>query len=191
MKHDYTAEIIALQAARTALQVSEKTIAAEVKAKYRDIARAEIESRIHDNKVAFSRKLKAAHDSGVPASLLRSEVLRTNSWDRWTYWRDLAGIEPDRVLMVNAKAEREARSRGYVLDGTTFTVYRTEHGEFNPPLVIPNVVTDYDSPVNPIVPLDAIRPEGEEMAEFDAEFFKNAYVDVWKLLVEIKKGNIK
>ena len=111
MNHDYTAEIIALQAARTALQVSEKTIAAEVKARYRDIARAEIESRITDNRIDFSRKLKAAHDAGVPASLLRSEVLRTNTWDRWTYWRDLAGIEPDRRLSTLPLSEKES-SRG-------------------------------------------------------------------------------
>lgn len=143
-----------------------------------------------ENDIAYGRTIKRWADSGVPQGVIR-QALGLTRWDDWKRFRDLGGIEPVRDMQAAVRAEREARSRGYVLDGTTFTVYRTEHGEFDPPLVIPNVVTDYDSPVNPTVPLDAIRPVGEEMAEFDAEFFKNAYVDVWKLLVEIKKGNIK
>lgn len=159
MSKDYTAEIVALQAARTALQVSEKTIAAEVKARYRDIARKEIETRIADNKIDFARKLKVAHEAGVPSSLLRSDVLRTNSWDRWIYWRDLAEIEPDRVTVGNAKAAKASREKGFTFANGILTLFRG-----------PLSGTEYPDGMTLTIPLDGFETPEKAIFDFGVKY---------------------
>lgn len=108
---DYTREITALQRARIEMQVEQKTNAVTIKAKYAERIRQEIADADEAAKLRFARLLADAHAAGVPQSLLRTEVLRTNAWDRWVYWRDLADIEPERVTIRNAKEEREAENR--------------------------------------------------------------------------------
>ena len=61
--------------------------------------------------------------------------MHTKSWDRWTYWRDLAGMEPERVSVRSAKQEAQRRERGWDLDGRTMTVYSVNGVDFEPPLV--------------------------------------------------------
>ena len=89
-------EIVALQRARVDLQMEKATNRVMIQAKYKAIVRQEVEEANRDVEMRFARLLKEAHEAGVPQARLRSEVLRTNEWSRWTYWRDMAGIEPVR-----------------------------------------------------------------------------------------------
>lgn len=45
-----------------------------------------IESRL-------AREIRSALDRGVPTYRIRAEVLKTNAWERWLYWRDYPEAE--------------------------------------------------------------------------------------------------
>lgn len=100
---DYTAEITRLQRARLDMQTAKETARITVKNRYAERIAAEIEYETNEAEKEFARLLKEAHERGVPSTLLRSEVLRTNVWSRWTYWRDRAGITPDRVVQEDRR----------------------------------------------------------------------------------------
>ncbi len=100
---EYTADIVELQNARAAMQDAIKLKKSEINRKHRTLAALELAEEIQEAEIRFAKKLKEANDSGVPQSLLRSEVLRTNTWSVWEKWRDLANIEPARVLVQRAK----------------------------------------------------------------------------------------
>lgn len=130
---DYTSEIVRLQRARLDMQTAKKTAEINVKERYAKKIRDEIKYETEQAELEFARALKEAHDRGVPSSLLRSEVLRTNVWNRWTYWRDLAMIEPDRVVVQNvreAKERAEIEARGMIWndDFTVLTVTKSITG---------------------------------------------------------------
>lgn len=36
----------------------------------------------------MAEAIQAALQNGVPSSRIRSEVIKTNVWDRWLFWRD-------------------------------------------------------------------------------------------------------
>lgn len=107
---DYTSEISRLQRARIEMQSAKKLAEIEVKEKYAVKIRDEIKRRTAEAELEFAHELADAHARGVPQSLIRSEVLRTNVWSRWTYWRDLAEIEPDRVISVNRREQSRLES---------------------------------------------------------------------------------
>lgn len=127
---DYTHEITALQRARIDMQAEKANTRTTIKAKYAERIRQEIEDANQDAELHFARLLAEAHAAGVPQSLLRSEVLRTNVWSRWVYWRDLAEIEPDRVMIVNAKEARERENATFLWpeDYATLTVRKNSLG---------------------------------------------------------------
>lgn len=110
---DYTNQILALQRARIDMQTEKKIVEVEVKQKYAEQIQHEIQERVATAERIFAGKLKDATDAGIPQSLIRKEVLRTNVWERWTYWRDLAQIEPERVKTQNARETAKIRERGY------------------------------------------------------------------------------
>lgn len=128
---DYTSEIVRLQRARLDMQTAKKTAEINVKERYAKKIRDEIKYETEQAELEFARALKEAHDRGVPSSLLRSEVLRTNVWNRWTYWRDLAMIEPDRVVVQNAREAKARENATYVWsdDYKTLTVLRGTDGK--------------------------------------------------------------
>lgn len=105
---DFTSEITALQRARVDMQTEKATNKITVKAKYAERIRQEIADADEAAEIRFARLLATAANAGIPQSILRSEVLRTNDWSRWVYWRDLAEIEPERVIISNA---RDAKKR--------------------------------------------------------------------------------
>lgn len=100
---DVTMQVIEAQEARSRMQEAKKRIKAEVRRKYEAQMNLEIAERSQDAEIEFARTLARVHASGVPQSVLRRDVLRTNVWGVWTYWRDLAQIEPERVTISNAK----------------------------------------------------------------------------------------
>ena len=104
---DFTAEVAHLDAAYRANRVANTTIAAEVKGKYRAIIAEEIRIRRQEADLEFARTLaRVKEESGMPLHIIQDRVLHTKSWNRWTYWRDLANIEPERVTIANAREER-------------------------------------------------------------------------------------
>lgn len=109
---DHTYTVAALQDARGRLMDTKRQIKSEEERKAKAAAQIVIAERIRDAEIAFAKELARANAEGVPQSVLRRDVLRTNTWDVWTYWRDLAEIEPERVIIRNAKAEREALNAG-------------------------------------------------------------------------------
>lgn len=104
---DLTTLIIEAQEARSRMQEARKRIKAEVRRKYEAQITRETAEATQDAEIDFARVLARVNASGVSQALLRREVLRTNVWSIWTYWRDLAGMEPDRVTASNAKQIRE------------------------------------------------------------------------------------
>lgn len=104
---DFTSEITALQRARVDMQTEKATNKITVKAKYAERIRQEIADADEAAEIRFARLLATAANAGIPQSILRSEVLRTNDWSRWVYWRDLAEIEPERVIISNARDARK------------------------------------------------------------------------------------
>lgn len=104
---DVTTLIIEAQEARSRMQEAKKRIKAEVRRKYEAQIKRETAEATEDAEIEFARTLARVNAAGVSQALLRREVLRTNVWDIWTYWRDLAGMEPERVSVANAKAARE------------------------------------------------------------------------------------
>lgn len=105
---DVTMQVIEAQDARSRMQEAKKRIKAEVKRKYEARITQEVAERSAEAEYEFARTLAKVHASGVSQAILRRDVLRTNVWGVWTYWRDLAEIEPERVSIRNEKAERKA-----------------------------------------------------------------------------------
>lgn len=106
--NDYTAAVIRLENAYSSMQIARKRVADEVRAEFQRAIRDEITRRQHDIEHEFARELRLESERGLPGSVIRAEVLRTQDWGRWKKWRDLADIEPERVTIRNAKEEREA-----------------------------------------------------------------------------------
>ena len=84
------------QAARYRMQAAKKRIKAEVRRKYEARITQEVAEATRDAEIEFARALAKVHEEGVSQATLRKEVLRTGVWSIWTYWRDLAKIEPER-----------------------------------------------------------------------------------------------
>lgn len=127
---DYSAEILALQKSRLQMQSDKKLVEIEVKQKYAERIRDEIRRRTEAIELEFAHDLAEAHARGVPQSLIRSDVLRTNVWSRWTYWRDLAQIQPDRVIATNRNAEKQKQTGDYYWeheDSGWVLYWRTNH----------------------------------------------------------------
>ena len=134
---DVTTLIIEAQEARSRMQEAKKRIKAEVRRKYEAQIKRETAEATEDAEIEFARVLARVNAAGVSQSLLRREVLRTNVWDIWTYWRDLAGMEPDRVTVSNAKKERELGRSPCVWseDRLTLTVRKDSKGQEIEPVV--------------------------------------------------------
>lgn len=106
MTKDFTADIAELQAHYTANRVANASIATEVRNKYRTIIEAEIRTRKAEVDKEFADHLaRVKARSGMPLSVIQEHVLHTKAWSRWTYWRDLAEIAPERISVTNAREE--------------------------------------------------------------------------------------
>lgn len=128
---DYTADIAELNAYYQANRVANASIAVEVKSKYRAIIAAEIAQRKQEADLAFAHHLALVKArSGMPVGIIQDHVLHTKSWDRWTYWRDLAGISLERVSVTDAKKARELENATFLWsdDYLTLTVKRNSLG---------------------------------------------------------------
>lgn len=151
--YDYTSQIYALQNARGDMQAAKARNRAEITARYKAKIDLEIKQADRSAELEFARLLREANESGVPQSLLRSEVLRTNVWSRWTYWRDLAEIEPERKVMSDAKAERDKYKAAYRWDDDQYDVLWWQHDRKGKPMDEPIrlEVDNKDRPGSPLV----------------------------------------
>lgn len=122
-------EIQELKDAYSARKVAKATIRAEVREKYRAVMAEEIESRQMENDVRFAKRMLRAKESlGLTIRDLQDEVLKTRTWSVWEYWRDLMGIEPERV---SASLEKEARKPYRLEEGEWYAV-KNEEGDIDP-----------------------------------------------------------
>lgn len=137
MEMDHTRTIAALQRRKIDMMSEKKIAEIEVKEKYAARIREEIQRRTEEAEQDFAAALREAVEEGVPQSLLRSEVLRTNDWRAWTKWRDLAQIEPERVKNQDAKNARVRENATFVWadDYSTLTVQRDSKGQKITPVV--------------------------------------------------------
>lgn len=104
---DVTTLVIELEEARYRMQEAKRRIKSEVEREHKIAIRREVADRTADAEAEFARKLAMAYAAGLPQSVLRTKVLRTGDWGRWVYWRDLAGIPPERVSVASAAREAE------------------------------------------------------------------------------------
>lgn len=144
---DVTTLIIEAQDARSRMQEAKKRIKAEVRRKYEAQIKRETAEATQDAEIEFARTLARVNAAGVSQALLRREVLRTNVWDIWTYWRDLAGMEPDRVTVRSAKKKAELENSAFIWseDYQTLTVKRNTKGETLLPPVVYTMSTKWKS----------------------------------------------
>lgn len=191
---DVTMQVIEAQEARSRMQEAKKRIKAEVKRKYEARITQEVAERSAEAEYDFARTLAKVHASGVSQAILRRDVLRTNVWGVWTYWRDLAEIEPERVTISNAKKEREqaeafAKSHfRWSDDYATVTVIKNAKGE------------DLETPVT--YTMDTIRMKGElfyALPTSDSEELRAMKTDTYRgwmdqlhteLEAQINAGNV-
>lgn len=126
---DKSAEIQELAEAYRANRVAKTSIRAEVKEKYRAVIAEEIRERQMENDVRFANRLARVKEAaGLTLRDIQDGVLRTRTWSTWEYWRDLAGLAPERVSASLAKdAEREAR-KPYRVENGRVIVTRNESG---------------------------------------------------------------
>lgn len=191
---DVTMQVIEAQEARSRMQEAKKRIKAEVKRKYEARITQEVAERSAEAEYDFARTLARVHSSGVSQAILRRDVLRTNVWGVWTYWRDLAEIEPERVTISNAKKEREqaeafAKSHfRWSDDYATVTVIKNAKGD------------DLEMPV--VYTMDTIRMKGElfyALPTSDSEELRAMKTDTYRgwmdqlhteLEAQINAGNV-
>lgn len=110
---DYTVVVTELQMARSAYRKVKKDVAADVRSEFEVAILKEIGTRTKAAEAEFATRIQAAVASGVPQSIIRKEVLRTNDWDTWVHWRDLAGVDPERVTRDNAREAKLLADRPY------------------------------------------------------------------------------
>lgn len=137
IEHDYTYVVSGLQDAKYRMREAKRAIKSEEEHKALQAAKIRIEERSREVEFSFARDLALAAAQGVPQTILRKEVLRTNDWGIWSYWRDLAEIEPERVSVKNAKeAERRANSPfQWSDDYSTLTIVKNSAGESVEPVL--------------------------------------------------------
>lgn len=131
---DYTAAVIRLENAYESMKLARKRVADEIKARHRLEQRREIEEATREAEYEFAAALAREVSLGLPGNIIREEVLRTQDWSRWKKWRELANLEPERVVLANAKAERARAEAPFVWndDYTVLTVRRDPSGNALP-----------------------------------------------------------
>lgn len=155
MINDYTSAVIRLENAYSSMQLARARAAAEIRAHYREVIKKEVAARQLAAEVEFARALAIEHEAGLPGNVIRTEVLRTNDWNRWKKWRDLAGIDPDRVTRENAKEAKEREKQaatGYLWsdDYTVLTITKANGKTLAEPVVydIPADLAPYNNKGN-------------------------------------------
>lgn len=168
--NDVTMQVIEAQEARSRMQEAKKRIKAEVRRKYESAIALEIAERSQEAEVEFARILARVHAAGVSQAILRRDVLRTNVWGVWTYWRDLAQITPERVSASTAREEARLAN----------AVHRWQEADtqFGYALVL---LKDADgNPIEPEAVLTAITVEANgSLSVMPNVLGENSHRDVW------------
>lgn len=133
----YTNWVIELEEAKAAMIAAKKAVKAEAERRARKQAALEIRDAIQEIEHGFAKRLAQADAEGVPQAALRREVLRTGDWATWVKWRDLAGIEPERVVIEKARKAKAAAESPFrwADDFATLTVVRNSRGEDIEPVI--------------------------------------------------------
>lgn len=115
----------------------------EIRREYKRQAEEAVKQYVDEKAKRFAAELHDAVKGGLPGGLVREHVLHTQDWNRWRKWRDLAGLDPERVSIRNAKeeaikAKREAAPYTLRYDNGALTglmdVFRNHRGETILPL---------------------------------------------------------
>lgn len=91
-----------LREAYLTYQIRVAGVKAEIREKYKKLEREEIARKVQEEEQAFANLIRDGVEKGIRVTQIQREVLRTNAWNSWTKWRDLAGL-PSR----NRKTEEE------------------------------------------------------------------------------------
>jgi hypothetical protein len=144
MIHDYTAAVIRLEQSYQSMQLARKRVADEVKMEYRALMRDEIARRQKAAEAQFAGDLAIEHAAGLPGNVIREHVLHTHDWSRWTKWRDLAGIDPDRVTVLDAKKAAQLENATFLWsdDYATLTVKKNSRGKTLSPELVYDMATN-------------------------------------------------
>lgn len=103
---DWTYELIELEDAKAKMQDAVRTERQRIEREAKRRAAQEVADAVAEIEYKFARKLAEANAAGIPQSLLRKEVLRTNDWPTWVKWRDMADIAPQRQVIQDKIAQR-------------------------------------------------------------------------------------
>lgn len=141
---EYTAAVIRLENAYESMKLAKARVANEIKSRHRVEQRREIEEATRELEHEFATALALENANGLPGDVIRSDVLHTQDWTRWKKWRDLAGIEPERVSARKAK-ETIARENATFLwsdDYATLTVKKNSRGKTLSPELVYDMATN-------------------------------------------------
>lgn len=144
---DYTVAVNELRDHYNALSVFKASVKAQVKAEYEAKMDFEIKSRIAEEELKFANHLAAVKErEQLPLTVIQDNVLRTRTWKRWEYYRDMVGMAPERVTIANAKAEKAKANSPFMWsdDYTTLTVKRAPDGTEIEPITYLSFISSWD-----------------------------------------------
>lgn len=108
---DYTLAVEELRNHYNALRVFRKSVREQVKTEFEQKIDFEIKARTEAEEIKFATHLAAVKErENLPVRVIQDNVLRTRTWSRWEYFRDLAGIPGEFIRAEDirkAKAEAE------------------------------------------------------------------------------------
>lgn len=148
---DYSADVAILSAAYDRLTDAKTVITAKIRNEYREKMREAIAEAIKTAEQDFASEIAKATARGVPGAIIREHVLHTQDWSRWKKWRDLAQIEPERVMLARTREETHKANRGFRWEedptaeiGWVFVLDRDEKGNPVPEIRIDSWIVKDD-----------------------------------------------
>lgn len=122
---DYTLAVNELRDHYNALRVFRKSVREQVKTEFESKIDFEIKTRTEAEELKFANHVAAVKErENLPVRVIQDHVLRTRTWSRWEYFRDLAGIPGEFVKAEDIrKAKEEAENPfHWAEDFSTLTV---------------------------------------------------------------------
>ena len=110
-----------------------KTVRAEVRADFEEQIRREIERRIGAAEMTFAHRLAEAKDAyGLKVTDIMDQVLHSRAWNRWSKWRELAGMKPERVVQAEIRQAKADDRKPYRIEDGKIIVLRNASGPVEP-----------------------------------------------------------
>lgn len=126
---DYTHQILLGLEAKSKMKLARSTAKTVARSEFETQIKARERDLFSEAESEFAQTIKRLHDSGVPGSVIRREILGTNDWGTWKRWRDLAGVEPEAQMLERLKREELEEAKPYRVEGDHFVLTKDRDGK--------------------------------------------------------------